>query len=180
MRKSIYLKIITGIVVFVVLLLIVTKVVVEPWIGNKIEAKFNEKSKDYVIEINKVHISVFTSSFELDSITLHAKEESGVDRVLNGQIASIKLKGISFWKALFKKDIAINKVIISNTAIRGKIPFPEEDKPPMISSLNIRIDSIRFDNIEFAIQNTLNAASYSVKEGALKISGFQAVSYTHL
>ncbi|HZK95837.1 MAG TPA: hypothetical protein VFC67_16665 [Prolixibacteraceae bacterium] len=173
MRKSIYLKIITGIVVFVVLLLIVTKVVVEPWIGNKIEAKFNEKSKDYVIEINKVHISVFTSSFELDSITLHAKEESGVDRVLNGQIASIKLKGISFWKALFKKDIAINKVIISNTAIRGKIPFPEEDKPPMISSLNIRIDSIRFDNIEFAIQNTLNAAAYSVKEGALKISGFQ-------
>src|SRR5665647_3923163 len=117
MRKSIYLKIITGIVVFVLLLLIVIKVVVEPWIGNKIESKFNEKSKDYVVSIDKVHISIFTSSIELDSITLNAKQEPGVDRVLNGQIASIKLKGISFWKALFKKDIAINKVIISNTAV---------------------------------------------------------------
>jgi len=170
MRKSIYLKIITGIVVFVVLLLIVTKVVVEPWIGNKIESKFNEKSKDYVVEIDKVHIFVFTSSIELDSITLHPKVGTGVDSVLNGQIASVKLKGIGFWKAIFKKDIAINKVIISNTVIRGKIPFPEEEKPPMISSLNIRIDSIRFDNIKLAIQNTLNAAAYSVKEGIFKIS----------
>lgn len=173
MSKSIYLKILTGIVVFVVLLLFLTKVVVEPWIGNKIEAKFNEKSNNYTAEIDKVHISVFPSSIELDSITLYARQVPGVARVLNGQIASIQLKGIGFWKAIFKKDFAINKVIISNTTISGKIPFSEKDKPPMISSLNIRIDSIRFDNMDFAIQNTLNAAAYSVKEGALKITDFQ-------
>ena len=173
MSKSIYLKILTGIIVFVVLLLFVTKVVVEQWIGNKIEAKFNESSKDYTVEIDKVQISVFASSIELDSISLHARQVPGVARVLNGQIASIQLEGIGFWSAIFKKDFVINKVIISNTTIRGKIPFSEEDKPPMISSLNIRIDSLRVDNMDFAIQNTLNAAAYSVKEGALKITNFQ-------
>ena len=170
MSKSIYLKILTGIIVFVVLLLFVTKVVVEQWIGNKIAAKFNENSKNYTVEIDKVQISVFTSSIELDSITLHAKQVTGVAQVLNGQITSIQLKGIGFWNAIFKKDIEIDEVIISNTNIKGKIPFPENTRPPIISKLNIRIDSILFDNIEIAIQNTSNAVAYSVKEGVLKIS----------
>lgn len=173
MNRNIYLKILIGIFAFVLVLLLLMKVVIEPWVGGKIETKFNEKNKDYIVEIDKVQISVFTSSIELDSITLHAKQETGVDRVLNGQIASIKLKGIGFWKAIFKKDIVINNVIVSNTDISGKIPFSEEDKPPTISSVNIQIDSVRFDNMDFAIQNTLNAAAYSVKEGTLKITNFQ-------
>jgi len=173
MGRNTYQKILIGIVAFVIVLLILKLVVIEPWIGNKIVAKFNEKNRDYVVKIDKVHLSVFPYAVKMESITIYSRQDSATDRVLNGQITSIKLIGISLTKALFKKDFAINKVIISKTTIRGKIPFPEEDKPPMISSLNIRIDSVRFDNMDFAIQNTLNAAAYSVKEGVFKISNMQ-------
>lgn len=170
MERNTYLKILIGIVAFVLLLFILKSLVIEPWIGNKIAAKFNEKNKDYIVEIDKVHLSIFPFGVEMDSITILSNQDSVVDRILNGQITSIKLIGISLSKALFKKDIEIGKVIISNTNIKGKIPFPENTRPPIISKLNIRIDSILFDNIELAIQNTSNAVAYSVKEGVLKIS----------
>jgi len=170
MERNTYPKILIGIVAFVVLLFILKSLVIEPWIGNKIAAKFNEKNKDYIVEIDKVHLSIFPYSVEMDSITIYARQDSVVDRILNGQITSIKIIGISLAKALFKKDIEISEVIISNTNIKGKIPFPENTRPPAISTLNIRIDSILFDNIDLAIQNTSNAVAYSVKEGVLKIS----------
>jgi len=173
MKRNTLLKILLGIVSFAVLLLFLKIVVVQPWIGNKIAAKINEKNKNYIVEIDKVLVSVFPYGVELDSITIYSKQDTGGRKVLNGQITSIKLKGISLTKAMFKKDIEISEAIISNTSIKGKIPFPENARPPVISTLNIRIDSILFDNIEFAIQNTLNAVAYSVKEGALKISDFQ-------
>ncbi|NEW82154.1 MAG: hypothetical protein GZ094_07290, partial [Mariniphaga sp.] len=173
MEKNTYQKILIGIVAFVVLLFILKSLVIEPWIGNKIATKFNEKNKDYIIEIDKVHLSIFPYGIEMDSITIYSKQDSVVDRILNGQITSIKLIGISLTKALFKKDIEIGEVIISNTSIKGKIPFPENTRPPIISTLNIRIDRILFNNIELAIQNTSNAAAYSLKEGILNISDFQ-------
>jgi len=173
MNRNTYQKILIGIAAVVVLLLFVKSMVIEPWIGNKIAAKFNEKNKDYVVEIDKVHLSVFPYAVEMDSITIYSRKDSIVDRIVNGQITSIKLIGISPTKALFKKDIEISEVIVSNTNIKGKFPFPENARPPIISALNIRIDSIRFDNIEFAIQNTLNPAAYLVKEGVLKVSNMQ-------
>ena len=173
MGKNTYQKILIGIVAFLVLLLFLKSVVIEPWIGNKIKAKFNEKNKDYIVEIDKVHLSVFPYGIEMDSITIYARKDSVVGRILNGQITSIKLKGIRLTKALFKKDIEISEVIVSNTSIKGKIPFPENGRPPIISTLNIRIDSVLFENVEVAIQNTSNAAAYSVKEGVLKVSNVQ-------
>lgn len=173
MKRNTLLKILIGIVSFAVLLLFLKIVVVQPWIGNKIASKFNEKNKDYIVEIDKVHLSVFPYTVEIDSITIRSSKDSVVDRILNGQITSIKLIGISLTKALFKKDIEISEVIVSNTNIKGKIPFPENARPPVISTFNIQIDSILFDNIELAIQNTSNATAYSVKEGVLKISDFQ-------
>ena len=173
MKRNTLIKILLGIVAFVVLLLFLKIVVVQPWIRNKIAAKFNEKNKDYIVKIDKVRVRLFPYGVDMDSITIYAKQDSGVGKVLNGRITSIKIKGISLSKAIFKKDIGISEVIVSNTNIKGKIPFPENARPPVISTLNIRIDRILFDNIEFAIQNTSNSTAYSVKEGALKISDFQ-------
>ncbi len=170
MERNTYQKILIGIVAFVVLVFILKLLVIEPWIGNKITTKINEKNKDYIVEIDKVHLSIFPYGIELDSITIYSRQDSVVDRILNGQITSIKLTGISLTKALFKKEIEIGDVIISNTSIKGKIPFPENTRPPIISTLNIWIDRVLFDNIELSIQNTSNALAYSVKEGALKIT----------
>ena len=173
MKKNNVVKFLMGIVAFLLLLLLITPFIVESLIGRKIAEKLSEKVQDYTVEIGKVHFSLIRSQIELENITIYSKQDSGADRKFKGEIASIKLKRIGLTKAIFKKDIDISEIIVSNTNIKGTLPFPEKTRPPVISSLNIRIDSIRFDRIELAIQNTTNAAAYSVKEGVLKISDFQ-------
>jgi len=167
------LKILAGIISTILLIIFITIVFVEPWIGKKIETKFSEKNEDYVLEIGKVHLSMFTSAIELDSIKIYSKLDNGNNRDLNGQIASIKIAGISLAKFLFKNNIDISEVTISNSIIKGKIPFPEKTRPPALSTSNIRIDSIRFNKIDLAIENTTNAQAYSVKEGVLKVYDLQ-------
>lgn len=173
MQQNVYLKILVGIIVAVVLITCMTVFFIEPWIGRKIEAKFTEKYKDYILEIDKVHLSMFTSAIELDSIKIYSKLEHEGNRDLNGKVASIKIAGISLAKFLFKNNIDIREITISNSSIKGKIPFPEKTKPPTISKSNIRIDSIRFDKIDLAIENTTNSQAYSVKEGVLKVYDLQ-------
>lgn len=169
MKRKLFLKILLGIVILVVLLKFLTIVVVEPWVGKKLEAKFNEKIKNYIFKIDKVHISMITSGIELDSITIYSKLEHGGKRDLNGEIASIKFKGINLAKILLKNNIDISEVTISNSNIKGKIPFPEKTRPPKISSLNINIDHIIFDKTNLAIESTSTAKAYSLKEGVLKV-----------
>lgn len=169
MKRNIYLKILLGIVAIVLLVKFITVVFIEPWVGKKIQTTFNEKYSDYIVEIDKVHISLFTSALELENLTIGSKLEHGGLRDFNGEIASIKFKGVSLVKFLFKNDIDIREIIISNSSIKGKMPFPEKSKPQKISTLNILIDSIRFDKIDVAIENTLNTKAFSVKEGVLKV-----------
>jgi hypothetical protein len=169
MKRKIYLKILLGIVTVVLLIIFVTKVFVEPWIGKKIRAEMNEENRDYLIEIDKVHIMMITSGIELESITICSKQEHGGVRDLNGEIAYIKFKGINLSKAIFKNDIYIRKVTISNSSIKGKIPFSGEAIPPIVSPLNIRIGRILFDKIDLAMENSSNAQSYSVKKSVLKV-----------
>ena len=173
MKRKIYLKILLGIVTLVLMIKFLTTVFVEPWIGKKIEAELNEENRDYMVEIDKVHIFMIKSGIELESITIYSKQDHGGDRDLNGEIASIKFKGINLLKAMFKKDIDIREVTISNSNIKGKIPFPEKAIPPIVSPLNIRIGRILFDKINLSIENTSNAQSYSVKEGVLKLYDLQ-------
>ena len=93
------MKILLGIVTLVLLIIFLTIVFVEPWVGKKIRAELNEKNKDYMVEIDKVHILIITSGIELESITICSKQEHGGDRDLNGEIASIKFKGINLAKS---------------------------------------------------------------------------------
>src|SRR4030042_1249750 len=173
MKRKIYLKILLGIVTVVLLIIFVTKVFVEPWIGKKIRAEMNEENRDYMVEIDKVHILIITSGIELESITICSKQEHGGVRDLNGEIAYIKFKGINLSKAIFKNDIYIRKVTISNSSIKGKIPFSGEAIPPIVLPLNIRIGKILFDKIDLTIENTSTAQSFSVKEGVLKVYDLQ-------
>lgn len=173
MKRKLFLKILLGIVTLVLLCLLLTKVILEPWIGKKIQAAVNESNKDFIVEIGKVHISIWRSGLELENIILYSKPEQKGIQDMKGEIASIKLKGINLAKAIFKKDIDISEVTVFNSTIRGKIPFPEKSPPPKISSLNVRIDSLFFDRTNLDIRNTLTAQAYSVKDGVLKIYDLQ-------
>ena len=46
---------------FILLLMLLTKVVVEPWIGNKIQTSLDENAGDYLVKIEKVHVSILRS-----------------------------------------------------------------------------------------------------------------------
>ncbi|MCX6234079.1 MAG: hypothetical protein NT175_05035 [Bacteroidetes bacterium] len=173
MKRKLFLKILLGIVALAVLLVFLMLVIVEPWVGKKVRAALNENSRDYKVEVDKVHVLIMSSGIELEGITVCLKQEQGADRDVNGQIASIRFNGIKLAKAIFKKDIYISEVIISNSSIMGKIPFSGEAIPPIVSPLNIRIGKILFDKIDLAMENTSSALSYSMKEGVLKIYNLQ-------
>jgi hypothetical protein len=169
MKRKIVLKVLLGIVVLAVVIIFLTPVIIEPWVGRKIQAALNEKYKDYIVEIDKVHISMIPSLIELKNITITSKLEHEGIRDLNGGIKSIKFKGVKLTKALFKREFDINEILISNYTVKGKVPFPKKAKPPKVSHSNIRIGKVLFDKINLAIEDTSGAMAFSVKEGFLKV-----------
>jgi len=169
MKRKTYLKILLGIVTLVLLVKLLTTIFVEPWSRKKILTTLNEKNRDYLIDIGKVHISLIKRGIELESIILSSKQNHKDGRDLKGKIASVKFRGINIAKALFKKDIDINEVTISNSRITGKIQSPEKASPPIVLPLNIRIRRILFSEIDLSVGDISTAESYLVKEGALKL-----------
>src|SRR4030043_1626948 len=104
MKRKIYLKILLGIVTFLLLIKFLSTVFVEPWVGKKIQAALNDNKRDYIVKIGKVHILMLASGIELESITISSKQEHEGGGDLNGKIASIKFKGINLAKFLVKNE----------------------------------------------------------------------------
>jgi hypothetical protein len=117
---------------------------------------------------------IIRSGVELENIKIHSKDEKKGEWDLNGVIVSAKFKGIKLLKVIFNKDIHIRELIISNSSIKGKIPFLSEAVPPVVTPLNLRIDRILFDTLDLVMQNTSDARFYSVRQGVLKVYGLQA------
>lgn len=173
MGRYILFKIVGVIVTLVLLIKFLAIFIIEPGIRERINAELNEENRGYLVEIDKVHILIIRSGVELENIRIHSKEEQKSEWNLNGVIASMKFKGIRLPKAIFKKDIYFREVIISNSYIKGKIPFSREAIPPIVTPFNLWISKILFDTIDIEIENTLNPQAYSVKEGVLKVNGLK-------
>ncbi len=172
MKWKAVLKILLGIVAFILLIKILTVFLVEPWIGKKLQAKLLEMDSDFVVEIEDVDILFLKAGIELQTIKISSKPEADSIHKLYGEIAYIKLKGIDLSNAIFNKDIDIREVSISNGSLNGKIKIPEEKKSPTLSSVNINIDKVVLDNIAFNIKNTSSALTYVLKDGFGNISHF--------
>ncbi|MDP3432292.1 MAG: hypothetical protein Q8T04_04915, partial [Bacteroidota bacterium] len=147
MKRNIVVKILIGIVAFVLLFMLLTMVFLEPWAAKKIQAAFNKSSDKYHLKIGKVNISILKSGIELENIILGPKSQNDSLTDLKGEIASVKFKGIKLFKALFKNDIDVREVNIFNSRIAGKFPFQEKTGPANVSPLNIRIDNLVFDRL---------------------------------
>ncbi len=173
MNKKIFLWILLGITAFVLLVWLLTNVVVEPWIGQKIQASVNEKSGDYQLKIGKVDVSIFRSGIELKNITLQSKPENEGQPGLTGEIESVKLKGIRLLKAAFKKDIEIREVDIFNSRITGTFDLPEKAGQAKLSPLNISIKNLFFDKLVVDLKDKSTAQTYSLKDGVLKVYDIQ-------
>lgn len=167
------MKIITGTAVLFILIKLLAFTIMAPLIRERIVGALNNANSSYIVRIEKVRLSLIRSGAELDGISIVNKGESGLNIELYGGIGSVKLNGLHLLKAIFRHDIQIRKVIVSNSNISGKITFLKEAIPPVILPVNLRIKSLFFNKIDLEIGNTLNAQYYSVKEGFLKIYGLQ-------
>jgi hypothetical protein len=173
MKRKFIWRFLFGVLAFVLFSLFLSKVIVEPWIGQKIQTVINEHNNEYLLEIGKVHLSIWSSELELENIILKTKPELKGIVDLHGEVGTIRFGGIQLWKAIFKKDIDIHTVTIFNSNIKGSIPFPEKARPPQISTLNIKIDSLFFDRTNLKIRNTANSEAISLKDGVLKLYDLQ-------
>jgi len=174
------LKILTGLVSFVLLIKLLTILFVEPGVRKKIEETLNKKSNDYTFAIHKVHILLITSGIKIDGVTIFSKQEHGGNPDLSGEIASVKFKRIKILKALFKKDIVIREIIISNSRVEGKMPFHEQGKQLVILPLNIHIGKTFIDKTDLSVENTSSSESYSVKEGKIKVYDLNLIKHDTL
>ena len=150
-------------------MIFLTKVVLEPLIEKKILASIVENSGEYLLKIEKVHVSILLSGIELENITLIPKQQSGGQSGLTGEIKSAKFKGIHLMKALFRKDIDIREVNIFNSRITGKVAFQGKVKPAKVSPVNIRIENLFFEKLFVDVKDTATAKVYSVKDGVLNV-----------
>lgn len=155
------------------MIILFTKFFIEPWVENKIRAVLKDKISKYMVDIEKIHVSIFTLGLELKNISVNTNQEHRSDADLNASIESISIKGIDPWKIIFKNDITINKITISN--INGVIPVSDDSIQPVISTLNIRIDEIFFEKINLKIKNKKSTQSYTINEGALYVYDWQVL-----
>jgi hypothetical protein len=173
MKRGILIKIIGVIVTLVILIKLLTIFFVEPGIRDKINAELSGENRSYLVETDKVHILIIRSGVELENIKIRSKEEQPGNLGFNGVIGSMKFKGIRLAKAIFKKDIHIREVIISNSSITGKFPFTREAILPVVTPFTIRISNILFDTIDIAVENSSDKQAFYVKEGVLKVYGLE-------
>ena len=169
MKKNIFLRILVGIITLVFLVKFLTTFLFEPWLRKKIDSEMNKENRNFMVEIKKVKILIIKSGLKLEGITIYSKQMHEGNNDLNAEIESIKFKGINLTKALFRHDIHIRAVTISNSFIKGKIPFSGKATPPIVSPLKIGIGRILFDKFNLEMKNDSTRQSYSVKDGILKV-----------
>lgn len=169
MKKKIFLKILIGIITLILLIKLLSLIFFEPWLGRILDTELNEESRNYIVEIDNVHILIIKSGIVLKGITIYSKQANEGERDLNAEIESIKFKGINLIKAIVKHEIHIGTVTVSNSIINGKIPFSVKAIPPIVTPLKIGIGRILFDKINLEMKNESTAQSYSVKDGVLKV-----------
>jgi hypothetical protein len=145
MKKKIFLKILVGTIALVLLIKLLTTIFFEPWLGRIIDAELNKENRDFNVEIDKLHILIIKSEIEMEGVTIYSKQVHDGDHDLKAEIEFVKFKGINLAKVIFRHDIHIGSVTISNSIIKGKIPFSGETIPPIVSPLKIGIGRILFD-----------------------------------
>ena len=170
---KIFSKIFIGIFIIGLLITLLTKAVIKPWLGKKVQSELAKLSSDYRIEAKNIDVSLFSSSLELNNVTIQPRLQQVSGSSLEGRIVYLKIDGINVTKLLFRSDIAIKKLIISNGSFSGNIPFSGKNSKPLVSPANIQIGKIFFDKIDLDLANSLNAQAFSVKEGNLKVSEIQ-------
>ena len=169
MKIRLSVKIIIGSLLFVLMLFFISKALFEPWLIRKIEDTFNSRSEKYLIKIDKAHISVFKSRIEIDKIAISTKQAIGDSSDLQGEIIAISINQVKIVKALLNRDIQIGSVKIGNCDLKGKNLFSSNKGRPIISGINLKIDSLVLNKVNILIESNLKSNTYFIKDGVLQV-----------
>jgi hypothetical protein len=162
------------------LVVFITAAVIKHSVRKRIEAILNEENSAYNLAINNIDISILSRGISLERIKIVSNTASGGLPDLNGEIASIKIRGVKLVKAVFRKEIIIRKITVTDSYFKGKITSSGKAGKPIVLPLNIKIDNIVFDKINLSFDTDSSAASYSVKDGNLIFHSLQAQKHDTL
>lgn len=163
-----YMKILVGAGAAVLFFLLLPPLIIRPWLRNKLEQTLNAENSNYLITIDKVKPSMIPVGLELKRIKIHSKNDIRGIIDLNGEITSVKLKGISLARAIFRKEAKIRKITVSEGYITCKIYSKQDTVIHIVLPLALRVHIVHFDRINMTVSNTTSAASISFKEAGLR------------
>jgi len=169
MKKILLFKILFGVISFVLLIKLLTVIFFEPWLGRVIVAKLNGENRNYIVEVKKLHILIIRSGVEIEGVSIRSNKVHDDGNDFKAEIETAKFNGINIIKAIFRHDIHIGAVTISNSTIKGKIPFSAREMPPIVSPLKIGIGRLLIDKLDLEMKNDSTAQSFLVKEGVFKV-----------
>ncbi len=172
MKKKTLIKIFIGILGVFVLLLLLAKLFLEPWVEKKIQTALQDQKGKYKIEIEDIDVSIFSRGAEFKTIIINDNDSSGLSGDLHGEIASIQCKGVNLRKILFNKDLSLNEIVISNSSIVAAIQFPSDSMspvPPIISALNFQVNKVSIDHLALFIKDVASSKSYASHHVELKV-----------
>jgi hypothetical protein len=170
---KIVIYVLTGIIILIVLAKLLTSTVLEPLVKNRIEGQWDGKNGNYLVRVDRVHISLFPSRLEFKSIKISSSLDHPGTGNLNAEIGSLTFDGIKIFKALIRNEIDIREVTVSKISINGKNSFSDDTKQPVISDLNLSIARIHIDKIILEVEDILSARAYYLNNGELTVRGLE-------
>ena len=175
-----HLKILLWTGLSLLLVIFITAVVIKHSVRNRIETILNEKNSAYTMAIKNTDISILSRGISLERIKIISNKDSSGMPDLSGEIATLEIRGVKLVKAIFRKEIIIRKITVTDSHFKGKITSSGKAGKPIFLPLNIKIDKIVFDKINLSIDTDSTAASYSVKDGNLIFYSLQAEKHDTL
>jgi len=128
--------------------------------------------RDFEVKIEKVKFSLLPSTLDILNVSFKNSSQDSTQKQLEGNIQTIKFKGISLLNALFKRDIIVEDLQMSNCNILGEYPKADSLNKAILTKLNIQINRVFLDSINLEIFEKSNSRS-------LKVTNAK-ISFVHL
>ncbi|HZV70580.1 MAG TPA: hypothetical protein VFG10_13595 [Saprospiraceae bacterium] len=184
MNKKLFLKILIGIAAFMILWLVISTTIAEPWIKRKIESSLNTPGSRMAVKIDDVDISLLAFGIKFERIIISGNAVEGNDQDSIGQIAFVDCKGINVFKALFSDEWRFNTLTVSDFSYSNTISLSKRGPHPFTSPVNLFIKNIYIDHLEMNLEDSTSAKSYKLYDSRLSmhkfsmLKGEKLVNYT--
>jgi hypothetical protein len=167
-RKKNILKITAIITSIFLLIILLTSIFIGPLVEKRIETKLNERNLNCNFDIERVNIRVFSSGIELMGISVSPKDTGAGKPGIDLLISSVKITGLNIVKAIFRKEISIREVSVSESSLAGTLRKAKKPGYSFVSPFNITIGRLLLDRTDIALKDSSSKGSISVKDGALE------------